>query len=72
MIRIYEDGDFVLIQGDFGASYNLVTFCKEKQYKTIYSTTLRSSKEIIRNNGVEKVSYFSHISYKEYQENDLH
>lgn len=69
----YKEGDYVLIQGDFGATYNLVTFCKEKGYKAIYSTTIRNSKEIIRNNSkVEKISCFSHISYKEYLENDLH
>lgn len=72
IVKNYEEGDSVLIQGDYGASYNLISFCKAKGYKTLYATTKRNSKEIIRNNTVEKVSYFSHISYKEYQENDLH
>ena len=58
--------DFVLIQGDFGATYNTVTFCKNNQLKTIYSTTKRISKEIYGNNGVEKISVFSHVLFREY------
>ena len=59
--------DYILIQGDFGATYNTVNFCKENKRITIYSTTKRQSKEIYRNNMVEKVSYFSHLSFREYQ-----
>ena len=72
ILKNYEDGDVILIQGEFGATYNLVTFCKERGFKAVYATTLRDSKEVIKGDKVEKISYFSHISYEEYQENDLH
>lgn len=69
----YKEGDYVLIQGDFGATCNLVTFCKNLNLKAIYSTTLRKCKEKVKENGeVEKISYFSHISYKEYLEDNFH
>ena len=59
--------DYVLIQGDFGATYNTVNFCKQNKRIVIYSTTKRISKEIVRDNVIEKISYFSHISFREYQ-----
>lgn len=59
--------DYVLVQGDFGATCSTVNFCKKNKRKTIYSTTKRQSKEIYRDNTVEKISYFSHISFREYQ-----
>lgn len=62
-----SEGDYVLVQGDFGATYNTINFCKKNKRITIYSTTKRQSKEIYRNNTIEKVSYFSHLSFREYQ-----
>ena len=38
-------GDYVLIQGDFGAAYLMVTFAFENGLVPIYSTTYRKANE---------------------------
>ena len=67
IINNSSKNDYILIQGDFGATYNTVNFCKDNERITIYSTTKRQSKEIYRDNTIEKISYFSHLSFREYQ-----
>jgi hypothetical protein len=42
-----DSGDFVLIQGDFGATYYMINFCKLHSFIPIYSVNKRVSKEFI-------------------------
>ena len=38
--------DILLVQGDFGATYNMINFAKNIGIKTIYATTKRIVKEL--------------------------
>ena len=60
-------GDYVLVQGDFGATYKVITFCKDLTLRPVYATTKRDFKEIQLPNGdIEKRAIFSHIRFREY------
>ncbi len=62
-----NNGDFALIQGEWGFVYNAVNFCKKIGIIPLYSTTEREVKEIHKNDGsVEKISIFKHVIYKKY------
>ncbi len=58
--------DFVLIQGDFGACYELVSFCKEIGVTAVYSTNQRVSTETVVDGIVHKTSQFRHCIYRKY------
>ena len=57
-----KEGDFVLIQGDFGLCYILVEFCKDANLIPIYATTKRI---VVEENGI-KISKFKHIRFRRY------
>ncbi len=61
-----KSGDFVLIQGDFGATYEMVNFCKKQNFIPIYSTNKRVAKEITKDNKIVKISEFLHSMYRKY------
>lgn len=59
--------DYVLIQGEWGFTYKMINFAKEKGYIPIYSTTKRKSTEIICDDGsLKKTMIFKHVKYKRY------
>lgn len=60
-------GDVVLIQGDFGASYMMVSFAKELRLIPVYATTKRTISEIIENEKTVKKSVFEHRRFREYE-----
>jgi hypothetical protein len=60
-------GDMALIQGDFGAVYNMVNFTKDLDIIPIYATTKRETKEIFKDGKIIKTSIFKHTRYREYQ-----
>lgn len=60
-------GDFVLVQGDYGATYFLVEFCFQNNFIPVYATTMRHSREIkISENEIEKTNRFSHRQFRKY------
>ena len=61
-------GDLVLIQGDFGAVYHLVSYAKELNLKPLYATTQRRTQEYINEKGENvKKSIFEHRRFREYE-----
>lgn len=59
--------DFVLIQGDFGAVYEMVNFSKSLGLISVYATTKRETEEIKGNdNKIIKKSIFKHRRFREY------
>ncbi len=59
--------DYVLIQGDFGATYQLVEYCKAKGLRPIYSTTEREAVETREENNSLMLGHrVSHVRYREY------
>lgn len=64
---VADKDDYILVQGDFGATYNVVNYCKSKGLKVVYSTTKRKAKEITRDDGkVEMIHVFDHVMFREY------
>ena len=62
-----KEGDFVLIQGDFGATYILVNFAKSLELKAVYSTTKRVTQEFEEDGKILKKSIFEHERFREYE-----
>ncbi len=59
--------DFVLIQGEWGYSYEMVKWSKSESFVPIYSASKRDYKEEIQSNGsVKNTHIFKHIKYKKY------
>ena len=58
--------DYVLIQGDFGAVYEIVNLAKKLNAVAIYATTKREFSEKVVDGKVVKTSIFSHILFREY------
>ncbi len=61
-----NSGDFVLVQGDFGATYHMVNFCKLNGFIPVYSVNKRIAKEFIENGIIKKYSEFKHEFFREY------
>ncbi len=61
-------GDVVLIQGDFGAVYQMVNFAKDLGLKAVYATTERVVEEIIVDGKTVKKSIFEHRRFRNYDE----
>lgn len=61
-------GDYVLIQGEFGAVFHLVNFCRRHGLTPLHSTTKRRVVEQTNASGeVEKRSIFDHVAFREYR-----
>ena len=59
--------DIALIQGDFGATYTMVNFCKRQKIHTLYATTKREIIEYTNEKGEQmKKSKFEHVRFREY------
>jgi len=58
--------DYVLIQGDFGATCKMVAFVKEIEAKAVYATTKRDVQEKKVDGKIIKTSVFKHIIFREF------
>ena len=63
--------DYVLIQGDFGAVYEIVNLTKKLNAVAIYATTKREFSEKVIDGKVVKTSIFSHILFREYWDDNI-
>jgi len=62
-------GDYVLIQGDFGATHLMVYYTKTLGMVPVYSTTLRMAVENPDSNGGVQLSHtFKHQRFRRYGE----
>jgi len=60
-------GDFVLIQGDFGATYQMVECAFSKRLIPVYATTKREAVETVLPDGTVKVErLFKHCIFRRY------
>ena len=60
-------GDVVLIQGDFGAVYQMVNFANDLGLKAVYATTTRVIEEIVIDEKTVKKSIFEHRRFRKYE-----
>jgi len=61
-----QAGDYVLVEGDFGATYLMVSFSLEHGLIPICSTTERTATEERQEDGSIKVRRFRHRYFREY------
>ena len=63
-----KKNDVVLIQGDFGATYEMVNYVKSKNAIAVYATTKRDIVEYINEKGeYMKKTVFEHRRFREYE-----
>ncbi len=62
-----EYEDVVLIQGDFGAVYQMVNFANNLGLKAVYATTTRVIEETVEDEKTVKKSIFEHRRFREYE-----
>ncbi len=67
LVKEAKQGDYVLIQGDFGMTYATVNYALTLGLNPVYSTTIRRSKEETNEAGkVTKTLVFQHVRYRSY------
>ncbi len=59
-------GDYILIQGEFGYTYNMVNFALNNKLIPIYSTTKREVSEEVIEGVVRKTLQFKHVRFRKY------
>ncbi|WP_300342409.1 CRISPR-associated protein Csx20 [Fusobacterium sp.] len=59
-------GDYVLVQGEWGATYEMVNYCKENNLIPIYSSTKREVEEKKEGETIVKISKFVHRGFVQY------
>ncbi|SFV50186.1 Uncharacterized protein MJ1673 [hydrothermal vent metagenome] len=66
VLQYAHSGNIALVQGDFGATYEMVNFCKSLDILPLYATTKRNVVEQTRDGKVVKTSVFEHVLFREY------
>jgi len=60
-------GDIAIVQGEYGATFFLVNWLKERGIDSYYATTERQAIETIREDGsVEMKKIFRHVNFRQY------
>ena len=75
-VEVYKDklkkqakaGDVLLVQGDFGATYNMIRFAKSMGLIVVYATTNRIVSEQVENGKAVIKREFKHARFREYEE----
>ena len=63
-----DRGDYVLVQGDFGATFYVVDFCLLNGLRPVYATTRRTvTQETSAENKVISVKHFEHVRYRHFR-----
>lgn len=63
----FNKDDVILVQGNWGYTYNLVKWSIDNDLLPIYSYTERNVKEIKDGENIKKISYFKHIKFIKYK-----
>ena len=63
----FNKNDVMLIQGNWGYTYNLVKWSIDNELIPVYSYTERNVEEIKDGENVKKISYFKHIKFIKYR-----
>ena len=61
-------GDYLLVQGDFGATFAMANLAKKYGIIPIYATTARRATQVIENGRVITKREFSHVQFRKYEE----
>lgn len=63
-----KSGDVLLVQGDFGVTYNMIRFAKNMDLIAVYATTKRIVSEQVENGKVVIKREFKHARFREYED----
>jgi len=63
----FNKDDVILVQGNWGYTYNLVKWSIDNNLIPVYSYTERNVEEIKDGENVKKISYFKHIKFIKYR-----
>lgn len=58
--------DYLLVQGDYGATFIMVQFAKEIGLIPVYATSMRKSYEAVNGEKVTTVREFQHVRFRKY------
>lgn len=61
-----KQGDVLLVQGDYGATFNMVQFAKERGIVPVYATSKRKAYEITDGEKITTVREFQHVRFRKY------
>ncbi len=61
-----KKGDLLLVQGDYGATFNMVQFAKEIGLVPVYATSERKAYEVVEGEKITTVSEFKHVRFRKY------
>jgi len=59
-------GDYALIQGDYGATFELVEYCRMRGITAVYATTTRKAVEQVNGDKVTITRQFEHVRFRRY------
>lgn len=63
-----KKGDYLLVQGDFGATYHMIRFARSLGLIPIYATTKRHATQEIVDGTIITKREFIHVRFREYEE----
>ena len=67
LMDVVDDNDYILIQGDFGATYFFVNWAYKNKIIPIYSTTKRiHEEELLSDGSIEIKKTFTHKLFRRY------
>lgn len=61
-----KKGDVLLVQGDYGATFNMVQFAKEIGLVPVYATSERKAYEVVEGEKITTVREFRHVRFRKY------
>jgi hypothetical protein len=61
-----KHGDMLLVQGDYGATFNMVQFAKEKGIVPVYATSKRNVYEVVEGEKITTIREFQHVRFRKY------
>ena len=61
-----EEKDYVLVQGEFGATFYIVDYCLNIDTIPIYATTKRQVEERVEGNKTITYRTFKHVNFRKY------
>ena len=66
LVTYAKKGDLLLVQGDYGATYNMVQFAKEIGLVPVYATSERKAYEVVEGEKITTVREFRHVRFRKY------
>ncbi|NLY76735.1 MAG: hypothetical protein GX080_01440 [Tissierellia bacterium] len=66
ILKESREKDYVLVQGDFGASFYIVDYCFNIKRIPIYATSMRKVEERVEGNITITDRIFKHVNFRKY------